>query len=131
MSQVNLISSVLVHLLISFLLYSFLSSFLSPFFVSFIPSLVDILFPSSLPFFFLELVFLLFLNFISGSGVSLYFQFAKSASVCFFVMTIFAIPSLILSYYGSKISLQNRDAIGLYRFTIGTYISNYCIAPRC
>jgi hypothetical protein len=36
-----------------------------------------------------------------------------------FVMTVLAAPSLIFSFFGSRIPEQDRDLIGLYRLTIG------------
>jgi hypothetical protein len=54
-----------------------------------------------------------------GSGISLYFQFAKSAAICFLFMSIFSVPSILFSYTGSKIPVNDRDVFGLYKFTIG------------
>ena len=54
-----------------------------------------------------------------GNGTSLYFQFAKSTSILFLVLTILSIPSFILCFNGSRVPVNQRDNIGLYRFTIG------------
>ena len=56
---------------------------------------------------------------IIGSGISLYFQFAQSTSICFFLMTVFSIPTFLFAYYGSQIVPGTKDAFGFYRFTIG------------
>jgi hypothetical protein len=41
-------------------------------------------------------------------GTSLYFQFAESAAACFFVMTVFAMPAIIMCYTGSRIPAEQR-----------------------
>jgi hypothetical protein len=52
-------------------------------------------------------------------GVLLYFEFAKSASICMLLLSILSIPSIIFSYFGERIPISNRDAIGFSQFTIG------------
>ena len=43
----------------------------------------------------------------------------KSMAVCFLLMSIFSIPSMIISYQSSKIGLADRDVFGLYQLTLG------------
>ena len=40
-------------------------------------------------------------------------------AICFGIMTILSLPSLIFAYYGSHIPDVDHDSLGLYRFTIG------------
>lgn len=52
-------------------------------------------------------------------GVLLYFEFARSASLCMLLLSILSIPSIIFSYFGQRIPIADRDAIGFSQFTIG------------
>lgn len=52
-------------------------------------------------------------------GVLLYFEFAKSASFCMLLLSIFSIPSIIFARSGKRIPIANRDVIGFSQFTIG------------
>ena len=52
-------------------------------------------------------------------GVVLYFEFAKAACHCMFILTILSIPSILISYSGSRIPLSDQDFIGFSQFTIG------------
>jgi hypothetical protein len=54
-----------------------------------------------------------------GAGVVLYFKFVKTFAICFFLMSLLSLPSLIFSISGSNVPLENQDAMGLYVFTIG------------
>lgn len=54
-----------------------------------------------------------------GPGVSLYFQFVKSISICMAFMSLLSIPSIIFAYYGNAIEKTDADAIGFYQFTLG------------
>ena len=54
-----------------------------------------------------------------GEGVSLYFQFVKSMSICMTIGAILSIPAIIFAYHGSNIPPQDQDAIGFYQFTLG------------
>ena len=40
-------------------------------------------------------------------------------AVCFFIMFVFSIPSLIFCFFGQKIPVFEQDKLGLYRFMIG------------
>lgn len=53
-----------------------------------------------------------------GVGLNLYFQYALSIAVGFFFIFIFALPTLVFAYYGSAVSPQDQDIIGLYQLTI-------------
>lgn len=71
-----------------------------------------------------------------GAGIPLYFQFARSITVCLFCMSLLALPALVLAYNGSRIPQQDRDIIGLYQFTIGNIGYNnesptYDIDSKC
>lgn len=55
----------------------------------------------------------------AGANLPLYFQFVKSMSIAFLFMTLFSLPALVLAYYGTRIPLSDRDALGLYQFSIG------------
>jgi len=59
-----------------------------------------------------------------GESVPLYFQFAKSFSVCFLIMSFLSLPSLIFAYSGIGISDEDKDSIGLYQLTIGNINNN-------
>ncbi len=61
-----------------------------------------------------------------GNGVTLYFQFAMSMAISLFVMSILSLPSLVMIYSGSGISPQDRDALGLYRYTLGECCVSCC-----
>ena len=52
-------------------------------------------------------------------GVLLYFEFARSACICLFVLSILSIPAIIISAAGSRIAIADRDAMGFAQFTIG------------
>jgi RNA recognition motif-containing protein len=54
-----------------------------------------------------------------GPAVCLYFQLLKSMALYFFFASILSLPSIIVAFYGSRIEQQDRDALGLYRFTLG------------
>ncbi len=54
-----------------------------------------------------------------GNGVSLYFQFGMTMACALFVMSLLSLPSLIMIYPGTGISPQDRDALALYRYTLG------------
>jgi hypothetical protein len=54
-----------------------------------------------------------------GIGVSLYFHFVRSMSICFMVMTLLSLPGIVFAWFGSRIPEADRDAIGFYHFTLG------------
>lgn len=54
-----------------------------------------------------------------GVGVSLYFQFIKSMTICLLIMSILSVPNIMFAWYGSRIAQEEQDALGLYRFTLG------------
>jgi hypothetical protein len=56
--------------------------------------------------------------------------------IYFFFATIFSIPSIVFCYFGHKILKEDRDGIGLYRFTVGNIGYNqletsYVTDSRC
>ena len=59
-----------------------------------------------------------------GSGVTLYFAFARTMAFALFFMSFMSVPSLIMVYSGSGILAQDRDALGLYRYTLGNIGTN-------
>lgn len=52
-------------------------------------------------------------------GICSYFQFTKTVAIYMSICSLFTIPSLLFSYFGSRISEQDKDSMGLYRYTIG------------
>lgn len=54
-----------------------------------------------------------------GSGVTLYFAFARTMAWALLFMSILSVPALIMVYSGSGVLAQDRDALGLYRYTLG------------
>lgn len=56
---------------------------------------------------------------VLSPSVPLYFQFLKSMVAAMFWMFLFSTPALILSFTGSRIPVQNQDAMGIYMFSIG------------
>jgi hypothetical protein len=54
-----------------------------------------------------------------GIGVPLYFTFVKSIAYAALVMTLLSMPALLFSYYGSKIADEDKDAFGLFKYSIG------------
>ena len=59
-----------------------------------------------------------------GIGLNLYFQFAISLGIGLLVVSIFALPTLIISYSGEAVGPQDRDIIGLYALSIANIGSN-------
>ena len=55
----------------------------------------------------------------AGANLPLYFSFVKTMSYAFLCMTILSFPALIMAYYGTRIPLSDRDALGLYQFSVG------------
>lgn len=54
-----------------------------------------------------------------GLGVPLYFTFVKIITYAAMFMTLLSIPSLLFSYYGDKISDEDKDPFGLFKYSIG------------
>ncbi len=54
-----------------------------------------------------------------GLGVSMYFQFVRSMTICMAVMTLLSFPCLIFAWFGSKIAENDFDSIGFYHFSLG------------
>ena len=52
-------------------------------------------------------------------GVVLYFEFAKAACHCMFILTILSVPAIVISYSGSRIPQSERDILGFSQYTIG------------
>lgn len=55
----------------------------------------------------------------SGTGVTLYFSFAMNMAIALCVMSVLSLPSLVMIYSGTGIAAQDRDALGLYKYTLG------------
>jgi hypothetical protein len=71
-----------------------------------------------------------------GSGMAMYFQFLRSMGVAFFVMSIFSLPTLFFAYNGSRMSVEDRDGMSMYMFTLGNIGYNptsasYAIDSAC
>jgi RNA recognition motif-containing protein len=71
-----------------------------------------------------------------GVGVTLYFQFAMSMTICLLIMSALSLPSLIFVYNGNGIAPEDQDAIGLYKYTLGNMgydisASNYRNLTKC
>lgn len=54
-----------------------------------------------------------------GTSTCLYFQFIKTMAVYMLFSSILSIPSIVFCFFGHGISIENQDALGLYRFTLG------------
>ena len=54
-----------------------------------------------------------------GEGVSLYFLFLKAFAWYFFFCFFLSIPLMVFAFFGSGIKEQDKDALMLYRFTLG------------
>lgn len=54
-----------------------------------------------------------------GVGVCMYFQFLKSMGYYMLIASLLSVPSILTSIYGSRVPIQDRDALGLYKFTLG------------
>ena len=68
-----------------------------------------------------------------GAGVVLYFQFAITMSITLLIMSFLSLPSLIIIYYGRGMAEEDRDAFGMYRYTLGNigYEDYGSDAARC
>lgn len=68
-----------------------------------------------------------------GAGTTLYFQFAMTMGMCLFVMSVLSLPALVFIYNGTGIKQEDRDAFGLYKYTLGNIGSeNYKLPEaRC
>ena len=51
--------------------------------------------------------------------VSLYFSFLKQLAMCFFVMTLLALPVMLINFSGGRISEENRDALSVSVTSLG------------
>jgi hypothetical protein len=54
-----------------------------------------------------------------GHGLPLYFLFVKVFAITFFLMSIFALPALVFSFYGHGTLAQEQDASSFYKLSIG------------
>ena len=54
-----------------------------------------------------------------GPGITLYFQFVRTFSFAFFLMTVLSFPSLVFVYSGSLVAPKDRDIFGFYKYTLG------------
>ncbi len=54
-----------------------------------------------------------------GAGVWLYFAWLRGLIVCFIVVSIFQVPAILLCMSGEGIAEENKDSLGIYKFTLG------------
>lgn len=54
-----------------------------------------------------------------GEGVPMYFQFLKSMITFMAISALLSIPSIVFCYFGNKILEEDKDGIGLFKFTVG------------
>jgi hypothetical protein len=54
-----------------------------------------------------------------GLGIPMYFLYTKILGITLFLMACLSVPSLVFSFFGHRISSENKDILHLYRFTIG------------
>jgi hypothetical protein len=54
-----------------------------------------------------------------GLGIPMYFLYAKILSLTLFLMAGLSLPAIVFSFFGHRISSENKDILQFYRFTIG------------
>jgi hypothetical protein len=54
-----------------------------------------------------------------GLGIPMYFLYTKILGMTLFLMACLSLPALVFSFFGHRISSENKDILQLYRFTIG------------
>lgn len=71
-----------------------------------------------------------------GLGIPMYFLYTKILGRTLFLMACLSLPALVFSFFGHRISSENKDILQLYRFTIGNIgfdsgSPNYDELSRC
>lgn len=54
-----------------------------------------------------------------GIGTTLYFQFALTMGCVLLINSFLSLPALVFVFNGSNIGTEDRDVLGLYRYTLG------------